>query len=302
MRPNMYTDGESYAPVKPELCDAPASVCHKLLDADENAGAMHWHSEAQLSVVTSGKVRFFTRDCEYLLEKGQAIFLNSNRQHMAQREGDDDVCSYVCIRFDPADICGKLCESYAVPLTAAAAPDVILLHGREWHNEVCALISELADVYDSAAPGWELKMQIILLQIWLLIYENCRAGESEAKYASFSEKQRIETLCGFINSNYAEKITLSDIASSAHISNGECCRVFKRLLNMTPFQYLVHVRLSKSIDFLTNTDHSISQIAQYVGFCSSSYYTKCFRKEYGCVPLKYRQRANRLNTLAVVKN
>ncbi len=67
---------------------------------------------------------------------------------------------------------------------------------------------------------------------------------------------------------------------------------------MTPFQYLVHVRLSKSIDFLTNSDHSISQIAQYVGFCSSSYYTKCFRKEYGCVPLKYRQRANRLNTPA----
>lgn len=299
MRPEMYADGERHDPVKPEPVNAPASVCHMHPDADGAFGAMHWHSDAQLSVVTSGKVRFFTRDCEYLLEKGQAIFLNSNRQHMAQKAGDDTACSYICIRFDPADICGKLSESYAAPLTAAAAPDVILLHGREWHREVCARINELADVYDGASPGYELKMKILLLQIWLMIYENCRAVESEAKYASFSEKQRIETLCGFINSNYAEKITLSDIASSAHISNGECCRVFKRLLNMTPFQYLVHVRLSKSIDFLTNTDHSISQIAQYVGFCSSSYYTKCFRKEYGCVPLKYRQRANRLNTLAV---
>lgn len=298
MKSKIYTDGENPVPVKPESCDAPASISHKLSDADGGFGTMHWHSEAQFSVVTSGKVRFFTRDCEYLLEKGQAIFLNSNRPHMARKEGDDAVCSYVCIQFDPADICGKLCESYAVPLIAATAPDVILLHGKGWHNEACALVNELADVYEGAVPGYELKMKIILLQIWLLIYENWRSGESEAKYASFSEKQRIETLCGFINSNYAEKITLSDIANSAHISNGECCRVFKRLLNMTPFQYLVHVRLSKSIDFLTNSDHSISQIAQYVGFCSSSYYTKCFRKEYGCVPLKYRQRANRLNTPA----
>lgn len=298
MKSKIVVDGGNAAPRELTFGDVPASIYHSRSDAEGNFDVMHWHSEAQLSIVTSGRVRFLTRDCEYLLEEGQGIFLNSNRVHMARRESEDSDCSYLCIKFDPADLCGNLCESYAVPLTSAAAPDAIPLHGKRWTSEACALMNDLAEVYSRADMGYELRMQIILLQIWLLIYENCRADEDESKYASFSEKQRIETLCGFINNNYAEKISLSDIANSAHISNGECCRVFKRLLNMTPFQYLVHVRLSKSTEFLTDTDYSISQIAQHVGFCSSSYYTKCFRKEYGCVPLKYRQRSNRLSSPA----
>ena len=46
--------------------------------------------------------------------------------------------------------------------------------------------------------------------------------------------------------------------------------------------------------YLSETDKSISQIAQSVGFCSSSYYTKCFRSEYNCTPLKFRQAQHRL--------
>ena len=296
MKSNTVVDGGSAAPRELTLGNIPASIYHNRSDSEGDFDVMHWHSEAQLSIVTSGRVRFFTRDSEYLLEKGQGIFLNSNRIHMAHKEIEDSSCSYLCIKFDPAELCGSLSESYAAPLTAAAAPDAIPLYGNRWANEACALMNDLAEVYGRADMGYELKMQIILLKIWLLIYENCQADEDESKYTSFSEKQRIETLCSFINSNYAEKISLSDISSSAHISNGECCRIFKRLLNMTPFQYLVHIRLAKSTEFLTDTDYSISQIAQHVGFCSSSYYTKCFRKEYGCVPLKYRQRSNRLSS------
>ena len=294
MKSNIVVDGGNAAPRELTFGNIPASVYHNRSDAGGNFDVMHWHSEAQLSIVTSGRVRFLTRDCEYVLEKGQGIFLNSNRIHMARKDTEDSNCAYLCIKFDPAELCGSLCDSYVVPLTAAAAPDAIVLHGKRWTGEVCALMTELAEVYGRADMGYELRMQIILLQIWLLIYENCRAEEDEAKYTSFSEKQRIETLCGFINNNYAEKISLSDIANSAHISNGECCRIFKRLLNMTPFHYRLHIRLANSAELPTDTDYSISQTAQHVGFCSSSYYTKCFRKEYGCVPLKYRQRSNRL--------
>lgn len=294
MKSGIFADGDGSALREDSLGDIPASVYLSRSDTESDFDVMHWHSEAQLSIVTSGKVRFLTSDREYVLEKGQGIFFNSGRVHMAQQAQEDVVSSYLCIKFNPDEICGGLCENYAAPLTAPSAPNAIPLFGTHWSDEVCSLMLELFDVHSRSDVGFELRMQIILLKIWLLIFENCGFQDAESKYTSFSEKQRIETLCGFINSNYSEKISLSDIANSAHISNGECCRVFKRLLNTTPFQYLVHVRLTKSAELLTDTDYSISQIAQHVGFCSSSYYTKCFRKEYGCVPHKFRQRANRL--------
>ena len=86
----------------------------------------------------------------------------------------------------------------------------------------------------------------------------------------------------------------NDICDIMRISRGECCRIFKRLYGTTPFQYLVHYRLTRSVYYLSETDKSISQIAQSVGFCSSSYYTKCFRSEYNCTPLKFRQAQHRL--------
>ena len=95
-------------------------------------------------------------------------------------------------------------------------------------------------------------------------------------------------MCDYIHKNYAEKISLNDIANSAFVSKGECCRIFKRVLQLSPFQYLVRYRLKLSVQMLSETDYSIAQIAQQVGFCSSSYYTKCFRKEYNCAPHRYR--------------
>ena len=51
----------------------------------------------------------------------------------------------------------------------------------------------------------------------------------------------------------------------------------------------MQLKLQTTIYYLSETDRSIAQIAQSVGFCSSSYYTKCFRSEYQCTPLRYRQ-------------
>ena len=138
-------------------------------------------------------------------------------------------------------------------------------------------------------PGYELRAHILVSEIWLSLYEQTIPVPDGPRGVSLTEKKRMETLRQYIQDNYREKISLDDIASAAHISRGECCRMFKRLYSMTPFQYLVRYRLARSIYYLSETDRSIAQIAQSVGFCSSSYYTKCFRSEYQCTPLRYRQ-------------
>ena len=152
----------------------------------------------------------------------------------------------------------------------------------------------MQSAYSAKMPGYELRLKILVSEIWLTLYENCVPDLGDNRSVSHTEKVRIDILRRFIQENYAEKITLEDIAASAHISRGECCRIFKRLYGTTPFQYLVHYRLTRSVYYLSETDKSISQIAQSVGFCSSSYYTKCFRSEYKCTPLKFRQAQHRL--------
>ena len=108
--------------------------------------------------------------------------------------------------------------------------------------------------------------------------------------------KRMKTLLEYISQNYMEKITLENIADSAHISKGECCRIFSRILATTPFSYLTGYRISKSIKLLTTADMSISEIAQSSGFGNSSYFTVCFKKELGITPKEYRKKTTSPNT------
>ncbi len=171
----------------------------------------------------------------------------------------------------------------------------IPLRQEKWQKEICRQLKEMASVYDEEAIGYELRVSILLMEIWLQLYANVCPSLVETVSASFQEKQRISILHTFIRENYGEKITLDDIANAAHISRGECCRIFRRLHRTTPFQYLTHFRLSQSIQLLSETNYSISQIAQQVGFGSSSYYTECFKKEMHCTPHKYRQKLHHIS-------
>ena len=45
---------------------------------------MHWHDELQFAVVMQGEVRFRIAQQDYLLRKGEGIFINAGQPHMAE--------------------------------------------------------------------------------------------------------------------------------------------------------------------------------------------------------------------------
>ena len=264
-------------------------------------GVMHRHSEAQLSLVTEGSMLLRLPDDELLLSAGDAVYINCNRLHEAL-PADERGFVCLCLKFNPAAVGGGgdygLQEKYVEPVVRTSAQNV-LTFGPEACTEIKKLLAETEELTESGADCPEIRLNILLQRLWLLIFAAAGREEERTQSVSFSEKQRLDMLCDYIQKNYAEKITLDDIANAAHISKGECCRVFKRIFHTTPFRYLVYYRLNRSIALLMETDYSISEIAQHVGFCSSSYYTKCFRKEYNCVPHKYRQELHRPETAGI---
>jgi AraC-like DNA-binding protein len=100
---------------------------------------------------------------------------------------------------------------------------------------------------------------------------------------------KVKNALRFIHVNYADDITLGDIADSANISKGECCRAFQQLLHMTPFAYLLSHRIQMASDRLVTTDLPIADIAINVGFNHVSYFGKVFRRLKGMTPSQYRK-------------
>lgn len=103
------------------------------------------------------------------------------------------------------------------------------------------------------------------------------------------DEERVRVALEYIQENYSEDISLKDIAMSINISKSECCRSFKRVLNITPFEYLMEYRVLKSTQYLCNSNDSIANIALNVGFNGISYYGKVFKKYMNCTPSQYRR-------------
>ena len=59
---------------------------------------------------------------------------------------------------------------------------------------------------------------------------------------------------------------------------------------MSPINYLISRRIEESRFLLRETDHTLSLIAQILGFSSLSYFSQCFRRVEGVSPLEYRRR------------
>ena len=101
--------------------------------------------------------------------------------------------------------------------------------------------------------------------------------------------KEIEAACSYIERHLEDDLSIASLAAYAGYIEYYFSRKFKRELGLTPAEYIRKKRLAKAALLLRSTDLDAQQIASRLQFCSQSYFTDCFRKEFGVSPTKYRK-------------
>jgi len=78
--------------------------------------------------------------------------------------------------------------------------------------------------------------------------------------------------------------SVEELAAKMGLSRVQLYRKVKALTGNTPVDLLRKARLTRARELLTSTELTVSEIAYQVGFASPSYFTKCYKDEYGVVP------------------
>lgn len=131
-----------------------------------------------------------------------------------------------------------------------------------------------------------LKIQNLFSNVWIQLYENIPSENLPKKQNT--DLSVLRNMIGFIQQNYMGKITLADIAASGAVGQSKCCKLFAKYIGQTPNMYLTQYRLNKSVFFLKNSDMTVTEIANAVGFNGGSYYAEAFRKWYNKSPSECR--------------
>lgn len=92
----------------------------------------------------------------------------------------------------------------------------------------------------------------------------------------------------YISKNFAEMITLEDVANLVHLNPAYFSTIFKQSTGSSFKEYLNMVRVEESKRLLANTDYSLIDIAIATGFENQSYFSKVFKKYTGLTPKQYR--------------
>lgn len=85
-------------------------------------------------------------------------------------------------------------------------------------------------------------------------------------------------------------ISLSEVAEELDVSIYYLSRFFKKHMGVTFTNYLVNLRIEKSKEILLDTNFTVKQVANQIGYINVSYFIKCFKQAEGLTPSMYRKR------------
>jgi len=103
----------------------------------------------------------------------------------------------------------------------------------------------------------------------------------------------------YIDDCYNEPIDLNLIASKAYFSPYHFLRLFKKVYNKTPHQYLTERRIEKAKELLSKSDMPITHVCFEIGFESVGSFSTLFNKRVGFSPAEYRLNSSRKIFLSV---
>lgn len=110
---------------------------------------------------------------------------------------------------------------------------------------------------------------------------------TEAKSIALSKTDEdfLDRLTELINKNISEPdFNIDTLAEQMHMSRSSLHRKIKGLSQLTPNEYIQLERLKKAAQLIRSGDYRINEVCYIVGFSSSSYFAKCFQKQFGVLP------------------
>jgi transcriptional regulator GlxA family with amidase domain len=91
-----------------------------------------------------------------------------------------------------------------------------------------------------------------------------------------------------IDNNMDQRISVESLARLANLSVCYFVRAFKQSVGLTPHDYLIRRRVERTMELLSGTDMSLSEIALAAGFADQSHCARRFRQHVGMSPGDYR--------------
>jgi two-component system response regulator YesN len=105
------------------------------------------------------------------------------------------------------------------------------------------------------------------------------------------ESQRKEVIEAkrFVMTHLSQKITMDEVARMLHLNGSHFSRIFKLETGETFIEFVTRAKMEQAQEYLLQSEKSIEQISDMVGYENTSYFIKLFKASSGLSPVDYRR-------------
>ena len=250
-------------------------VCKSDYSSDWD-GKQHTHPCTELVFITGGHGLFQMEDQEFPVAMNDVVAVNCGVPHLVTGQADNPL-RYVVLGVEGmvvrADIGGGT-----------------MIHLHQQPRQITALLGVLTQEARLQEEGWPAVCGNLLeVLLRLLVRREHFAISGQPEPGGEKSCRECERVRQYIDNHFKESIRLDDLAELAHINKYYLSHAFQREYGVSPISYLLSRRIQESCYLLTTTNHSLSQIAEMLGFSSLSYFSQSFRRSRNVSPLEYRR-------------
>jgi len=284
---NYRLDLDPDFPMKVQLLSYPAQT---------GGYPLNWHERLELFLPVKGRGVFRMGDSIIPFSAGDLIVVDTRKYHGLEEFRGDDPAAIV-ISFLPSLVYGPAspqCDLHFLGIFYSQ-DDKVLPILRRTDSEAHAVrraLNHLLDSYFGSASlmHFQTGCKAHLLQALHLLNMHFRLSDSWlAEYMRRKQHVgRMARLHSYVETHYAEKISIGQAAEIMAMSETRFMKAFKKATGMTFVAYLTHVRVMQAARLLRDPDLSIADIAVRVGFSDQSYFDKKFKLEFQRTPREYR--------------
>lgn len=112
-------------------------------------------------------------------------------------------------------------------------------------------------------------------------------GDARAEATADSHTAAVSRAKLFMAQNFAERLTLNEIARAAGLSRSHLCVVFRDLTGQSVHEFLNELRLREAVWLLPHYGRRIGELGVELGFNSASHFATAFRLRFGTAPREF---------------
>jgi len=253
---------------------------------------LHAHGFDELVIILRGTAAHTVDDRQFPVKSGDVFVIFGAHEHQYQ---DMHGLALANILFDSHALQMSQWDVRALPgFHALFALEPVLRTQQKFNsrlqlserqlNHTNEIIHDLKRETEMRNPGYRVMAKGLFMQLTVFLsrcYSDKPSDES-------IDLLRLGDAIAHIETCFAEKITLDDLAQKANLSKRHFQRIFMECLGRSPIDHLLHVRIQKAAELLRHSNRTITEIAFDCGFSDSNYFTRQFRQIMNQSPGQYR--------------